>query len=81
MFKKLLVLVLEGAGLMSAALADTGEVMGSGMMFGTTKYGMMGWGWMSLWGLFWLILVSFVFSVIFWLCYKWIVKNKKTKRK
>jgi len=54
-------------------LADSGEMMGYGMM----DYWMMGgggWGAMFL-GLIWLVVISFVFSLIFWLVYKWIIKK------
>jgi hypothetical protein len=69
-----------------------GGMMGFGMMGnnlvnpiggGTMAYGMMGTGmssvgW-SLYGLFWIALVAFVVSVIFWSTYNWLVKGKKKR--
>jgi hypothetical protein len=52
-------------------------------------YGMMGYGGTGggigvLWGLLgtvWFAIAVFVFSVIFWITYKWIVKNEMKKEK
>ena len=49
-------------------------------------YGMMGYGatsniGMAFYGILWFIIISFVFSVIFWLTYKWIVDEKKQKKR
>lgn len=75
--KKILVSGLVGLGLLSpVVLADTG-MMGSG--FG--GYGMMGGGWFFGMGVVWLLFLAlgaFVFSVIFWLTYKWLVKNQSS---
>ncbi|NOQ37850.1 hypothetical protein GQ472_03085, partial [archaeon] len=57
----LLILLLSA----SSAYADAGDMMGFNMMDGT---GMLGFG---LIGLFYLILVFFIFSAVFWLTYKW----------
>lgn len=51
--------------------ADSGDghcLMDSGMMEGG------GWG-MMFFGLIYLAAISFVFSLIFWLVYKWITKK------
>ncbi len=48
-------------------------------------YRMMGYGMMSsfgfgLYSIVWFIIVSFVFSVVFWSTYKLIIKNKKQRK-
>ncbi len=72
--KKLFILsLLSLMALPLIALADSDDMMGYGMMDGW----MMGggrWGSMLL-GLIWLVVISFVFSLIFWLVYKWIIKK------
>ncbi len=67
--------------LINIVVADSGYMGGYGMMSG----GMMNWSWGFgfLW-LFWLVVISFVFSVVFWLCYKWLVESnvgKKNRKK
>lgn len=54
------------------SFAQYGDMMGNMM-----GYGMMAGGpwWMDLVGLIYLVLISFVFSLIFWLVYKWILKK------
>ena len=42
-------------------------------------YGMMGGIGMGLYGVIWFAIAAFVFSVIFWLTYRWIVKGNKVK--
>lgn len=73
--KKLIVLVSIAVSLVDTALAD-GGIMGYGMMSG----GMMDWG-MGFWSLLGVALISFIFSVIFWLCYKWIAEGNKKRDK
>jgi len=58
--------------LSSSALADAGDMMGSGMMMG--NFGMMGGG---LYSIVCFALAVFIFSIIFWLTHNWLVKNKK----
>ena len=53
-----------------SVLADYRRMMG---------YGMMGSYGIGLYGLFWFIIIAFVFSLIFWLMYKLIVKDRKRK--
>lgn len=66
--------------LATATYADTGDMMGGyDMMDG---WGMAGFGFI---GLFYLIIVFFIFSAVFWLTYRWIVTDdrsvdKKTKK-
>ena len=66
--------------LATATYADVGDMMGStGMMDG---WGMAGFGFI---GLFYLIIVFFIFSAVFWLTYRLIVTDdrsvdKKTKK-
>lgn len=67
----LLILLLSA----SSAYADAGDMMGFNMMDGT---GMLGFG---LIGLFYLILVFFIFSAVFWLTYKWVVGGEKVIKK
>ncbi|MBU4437326.1 MAG: hypothetical protein KKH78_03525 [Candidatus Altiarchaeota archaeon] len=50
---------------------DYGMMDGNGMMGGA---GMLGAG---LFGLIYLAIAAFIVSVIFWLTYKWIVKEDK----
>lgn len=60
----------------SSAYADAGDMMGSfSMMDGT---GMLSFGFI---GLFYLILVFFIFSAVFWLTYKLIVGDEKVIKK
>jgi len=56
---------------MVSANGDYGMVGGYGMMGGM---GMFGAG---LFGLIYLAIAAFIVSVIFWLTYKWIVKEDK----
>jgi len=68
----LLILMLSA----SSAYADAGDMMGSfSMMDGT---GMLSFGFI---GIFYLILVFFIFSAVFWLTYKWIVGDEKVIKK
>lgn len=55
-----------------SALADYGDMMGDGMMGGVG---------MGLYGILWLTLAAFLFSVIFWYTYKLIIKNKMRGKK
>ena len=58
--------------LATATYADTDDMMGGyGMMDG---WGMAGFGFI---GLFYLIIVFFIFSAVFWLTYRWIVGDEK----
>ena len=57
--------------LATATYADVGDMMGDGMMDG---WGMTGFGFI---GLFYLIIVFFIFSAVFWLTYRWIVGDEK----
>ena len=57
---------------------------GVNMMGFGTGYGMMGaggWLGMGLFGLVYLAVAAFVFSVVFWMTYKWIVKNPENSDK
>lgn len=56
-----------------SVLADYGPMMDSG-------YGMGGSIGMGLYGIIWFILITFIFSVIFWSTYKWILKSKTKRR-
>lgn len=60
-----------------AVMADYGDVMGPGMMWG---YGTTG-GWVGMWflGLIYLAVAAFVFSVVFWLTHNWLVHGKGKK--
>ncbi|MBI2151143.1 hypothetical protein HYU21_00250 [Candidatus Woesearchaeota archaeon] len=49
----------------------------TGMMGG---YG-PGWGMGSLWMLVAIAVCSFIFSVVFWLCYNWLVASKCMNKK
>lgn len=60
--------------LATATYADVGDMM--------STWGMAGFGFI---GLFYLIIVFFIFSAVFWLTYRWIVTDdrlvdKKTKK-
>ncbi len=74
--KKIFVLVLlSTTSLPLVALANSGDMMSFGMMNGWMMNG-SGWGWGAMFsGLIWILLVSFVFSLVFWLVYKWIIKK------
>jgi len=56
-----------------SVLADYGPMMGPG-------YGMGGSIGIGLYGVIWFILITFIFSVIFWSTYKWILKSKIKRR-
>ncbi len=58
-------------------LANAGEgyMAGSNMMGGTGEL-MLG----SLFGLFYMVVASFVFSLVFWGTYKWLIEDKKKKK-
>ncbi len=72
--KKLFILsLLSPIALPLVVLADSGNMMSYGMMDGWMMDG-SGWGAMFL-GLIWIVIVSFVFSLVFWLVYKWIIKK------
>ncbi|MBS3123352.1 hypothetical protein J4437_01820 [Candidatus Woesearchaeota archaeon] len=47
-------------------------------MMGSYGYG---WGMSSLWMLVGVALCSFIFSVVFWLCYNWLVVEKSKGKK
>ena len=49
---------------------------GGNMVCGMVGTGMWNWG---LYGIVYFIVMSFVFSVIFWLTHNWLVKHKKKK--
>ena len=68
--------MMMGGGMMNMAGSN---MMGYGMM-GNGSYGFMG-GWMLFWWLLGVGLVSFVFSMVFWQCYKWLVEEKKSGRR
>lgn len=67
---KKIILLLIMALIVPSVLADYGNMMGSGMMGGVG---------IGLYGVVWFVLVTFLFSIIFWSTYKWIVKVKKAK--
>ncbi len=68
--KKTISTILSTA-LIPAALADYGcGGYKSSHMYGAGYYGAI-----------YLILASFIFSIIFWLTYLWLVKTQKKKRK
>lgn len=72
--KKLFILALLSLIVLPLiVLADSDDMMGYGMMNGW-MVGQFGAGAMFL-GLIWVVVISFVFSLIFWLVYKWIVKK------
>ncbi|PIN87312.1 hypothetical protein COV19_00310 [Candidatus Woesearchaeota archaeon CG10_big_fil_rev_8_21_14_0_10_44_13] len=77
--KKYIVLPFLFALASTLVSADWGGMMGD---YGSGGYGMMGWGVgvMGLFGLLYLALAAFIVSGIFWLTYKWIVKDKGRKR-
>lgn len=58
----------------SLVFADYGDMMGYGMMGGIGTFGM------SLIGVLYFALISFIFSAIFWGTHNWLVKGKKGKR-
>ncbi|MDP2907608.1 MAG: hypothetical protein Q8O03_06720 [Nanoarchaeota archaeon] len=77
-----LVLALTALLALPSVLADYGMMDGFRNMMGS-GYGMMGAGsWMmgGFFGLIYFAILSFVFSVVFWWTYKWLVKEKKTKK-
>jgi len=45
-----------------------------------TQYGWMGGVGMGILGIIWLIIAAFVFSAIFWITYKWIIKPKEMRK-
>ncbi|MBU0629145.1 MAG: hypothetical protein KKC75_08210 [Nanoarchaeota archaeon] len=72
--------ILASIGALTAslplALADYGGMMGYG-----SGYSMMGGLGTGLFGLLWVVLAAFIFSIIFWSTYKWIAKEEKNKRR
>ena len=56
----------------TTVLADFGDMMGYGMIGG----GMFGFGWLIS-----VALISFIFSVVFWLTYKLVLGDKVNHRK
>lgn len=81
MKKRLLIFWLFGMGMVmiSSIAIAVGDMMGFGSGYGMMSgAGMFG---MSLLGLIYLALGAFVFSVIFWLTYKWLVKDKKNMKR
>ena len=55
-----------------SVLADYGPMMGYGMMGGTGMW---------FYGSIWFVLVTFLFSIIFWSTYRWIIKGQKQDRR
>lgn len=55
-----------------SVLADTDMMGDYGMMSGN-----MGWMMGGAYSLIYFVIISFLFSIIFWWTYKWIVKGKK----
>lgn len=74
MKKRKMLLVFMGALIIPSVLADYGHMMGYG-------YGMGSGILMGLYGIVWLALAVFIFSIIFWSTYKWIVKEEKKENK
>jgi len=72
--KKIALLGMIALGIPSV-LADYGSMIGYG-----TGYGMMGGLGVGLFGLLWIVLAAFIFSIIFWSTYKWIAKENKNKK-
>jgi hypothetical protein len=82
--KKLLISLIVVLSLFATlAAADAGDMMGwdcpmCGMMMGPgTGYG---GGMYGLFGLVYIAIASFIFSVIFWLTKNWLVKEKRKRR-
>ena len=71
--KKIITTILSAA-FIPAVLADEGYGM-IGYKMGSHMYGT------GLYGAVYLILASFIFSIIFWVTYLWLVKNQKNKKK
>lgn len=71
----LIAVVLLAALLFVLAVGGSGMMGYGGMMGG---YGMAGFG---VIGMIYVALVSFVFSAVFWMTYKWIVKENGEKKK
>lgn len=71
--------VLSSIPILSVAPAvANARIYNDGMGFGN-GYGMMaGFSWAALFGLIFFLLMSFLFSVIFWAVYNSMVKSKKT---
>ncbi len=68
-------------GMMGGMMMQGG---GNNMAYNTMGYGMMGsmsFGTTGVWlySIFWLVLATFIFSVIFWLTYNWLAKERKKR--
>lgn len=76
---KIIVFVPALVSMSGIVLADGVSMMGDEIIGTNMMYkGMINWSFgMSLWWLLGVALGSFIFSVIFWLCYKWLVGDKK----
>jgi len=75
--------LLMGIMALPAVIAD-GSVCNKTCVKGGHMYGMKGGLWMLKFGLLKLVgvaICAFIISVIFWWTYKWIVVNKKAKKK
>ena len=82
---------MMGSGMMGGMMGSgMMSMMGNNMMgFGYSNrgganmmsYGMMGGSYAGAWlaGIVWFVLAAFVFSAIFWLTYRWLVKERKGK--
>lgn len=84
----------EGSGMMGSGMMGSGmmgnNTMGCGHsnrgganMMGYGGYGMMGGSYAGAWflGTIWFVLAVFVFSAIFWLTYRWLIKERKGKQR
>ena len=71
--------LLSGALAVPSVMADFSS--GCSMMGFNGNYRMMGNFGMGLYGLVWAGLVAFVFALVFWSTYKWLMGNKKNRRK
>ena len=69
--KKLILIPSLLVLLSSVVLADS-DMMGDFGMMGTG-----GWMMGGLYGLVYFVIASFIFSITFWLTYKWLIKDKK----
>ena len=73
MMKKLILfgfIILTSTSVFADMMGNVGFGDGYGMMYGSGVFGM------GLFGLIYLVLISFIFSVIFWLTYNWLVKKR-----
>jgi len=74
--------LISGALALPTVMADLGTgCFGDGMMGWYGNYGMMGGVGFGLYHLLWVSLIAFVFALVFWSTYKWLMSDKKGKRR